>query len=124
MAESELKYPYNVFPTDILRRVIGTLPTCQTEEVLDEIRKYHEELWRDEPVPAPAHKTKLSLVELRRLLDEDADSIVHANEGPRNYTEDEVREALDWGVDKGYVAYNDVDQTYEQTKAGREALSK
>ena len=52
----ELEYPFNVFPSDLIRRVLAHVPPPHSQEKLDEINAYRAEAWADEqldPVPYP-----------------------------------------------------------------------
>ena len=123
MEASQLDYPFNVFPTDILRRVCATLPTYQTDEAIAEINAYHEELWKDEPVPAPTHRKWMSVPDLTAKLAEDEHSFTIDVDGARDYSDEEIAEALSWLLESGYVEFNEGSNSYTQTAAGLAALS-
>ena len=88
------EYPYNVFPSDILRRTVAHLS--------------HP----DEPAR--------SLAEVYAAVTADEHTVIEDESGRRAPTIDEVREALNWNVDVGYVV-SDGD-AYRMTDTGLAAL--
>ncbi len=124
------EYPYNIFPSDILRRVIGALPAPKTQEEIDENLAHRQESilavrddefkgelgWGMEPYPQA-----FTLGQLVERLNEDAHSYIVDVAGPRNYTEDEIRNALAWHIEQGYVVQDD--GGYCMTRDGLAALT-
>lgn len=128
----EVPYPYNIFPRNELRRVLGNLPAPHSQEVLDENWRVRSELWADEPVNPAPYPTSRTLSELKAMLDADAASFQGARtqfasqpqigpiEGP-NYTERHIAQALTDLIDLGYAIENS-DGSFSMTTKGHEAL--
>jgi hypothetical protein len=121
VSDATLEYPYNVFPSDVLRRVLGNLPAPHPQELIDEVNAYHAELYEGESVPPPVYPTAFSVDRLKARLDPDPHSVVHDAQGVRDYTEDEIRQALAWNVEQGF-AEQGPDGEYRMTDAGLAAL--
>jgi hypothetical protein len=119
--DATLEYPYNVFPSDVLRRVLGNLPAPHQQELIDEVNAYHAELWKDEPLDPPQYPTAYSVTALKARLDPDPHSVIVDAVGVRDYTEDEIRQALEWNVEQGF-AVQGPDGEFRMTDAGLAAL--
>lgn len=99
-------------PSDILRRVLGNLPAPKTKAELRQNLKDREALimeareegfrdsldWGLDPYPQA-----YSLEQLKARLDADGHSVLEDVTGPRDYTEDEIRNSLLWLIEQGYV---------------------
>jgi hypothetical protein len=110
----EAPYPRNIFPEDRYRRVLGHLPAPHTKAVRDENFKDRAELWKDEPVDPAPYPTGYGLTDLLlRLSKSDVYDDMALTEG-------EVRGALEWNAEQGYVETKN--DEFRMTKAGLKAL--
>lgn len=109
----ELEYPFNVFPTDLIRRVLAHVPPAHSDEKVAEINAYRAEAWADEQLDPTPYPVTITFGVLFDKVTKDPFTVF--------MNRDEVRDAVEWHLGKGYLV-KVADDEYRMTEAGLEAL--